>query len=94
MFDMNNLKQINDSLGHAAGDSAIQNFARMLRLSVPEHYFVGRFGGDEFLVILHHADASLLDTIIASLQGMSRILCKFPRNLCHIFPSMGPAVHR
>ena len=26
--------------------------------------------------------------------GMSRILCKFPRNLCHIFPSMGPAVHR
>lgn len=37
MFDMNNLKQINDSLGHAAGDSAIQNFARMLRLSVPEY---------------------------------------------------------
>lgn len=70
MFDMNNLKQINDSLGHASGDSVIQNFARMLRLSVPEHYFVGRFGGDEFLVILHHADASLLDTIIASLQGV------------------------
>ena len=68
MFDMNNLKQINDSLGHAAGDSAIQNFARMLRLSVPEYHFVGRFGGDEFLVILHHADASLLDTIISSLQ--------------------------
>lgn len=68
MFDMNNLKQINDSLGHASGDSVIQNFARMLRLSVPEHQFVGRFGGDEFLVILHHADASLLDTIIASLH--------------------------
>lgn len=61
MFDMNNLKQINDSLGHAAGDSAIQNFARMLRLSVLEYHFVGRFGGDEFLVILNHADASLLD---------------------------------
>ena len=29
-----------------------------------------------------------------SYMGMSRILCKFPRNLCHIFPSMGPAVHR
>lgn len=68
MFDMNNLKQINDSLGHAAGDSAIQNFARMLRLSVPEYHFVGRFGGDEFLVILNHADASLLDTIISSLH--------------------------
>lgn len=31
---LNNLKQVNDSLGHAAGDSMISNFARMLRLSV------------------------------------------------------------
>lgn len=68
MFDMNNLKEINDSLGHAAGDGVIQNFARMLRLSVPEHHFVGRFGGDEFLVILYHTDAIVLDTIISSLH--------------------------
>ena len=68
MFDMNNLKKINDSLGHAAGDSTIQNFARMLRLSVPEHQFVGRFGGDEFIVILHDADVQLLDEIIDSLH--------------------------
>lgn len=68
MFDMNNLKKINDSLGHAAGDSTIQNFARMLRLSVPEHQFVGRFGGDEFIVILQDADIELLDHIIASLR--------------------------
>lgn len=67
MFDMNNLKKINDSLGHAAGDSTIQNFARMLRLSVPEHQFVGRFGGDEFIVILYDADVQLLDEIIDSL---------------------------
>lgn len=68
MFDMNNLKKINDSLGHAAGDRMIQNFARMLRLSVPEHQFVGRFGGDEFIVILHDASIQLLDDIVASLH--------------------------
>lgn len=52
MFDMNNLKKVNDSLGHAAGDSMISNFARMLRLSVPDNQFIGRFDGDEFIVIL------------------------------------------
>lgn len=68
MFDMNNLKKVNDSLGHAAGDSMISNFARMLRLSVPAHQFVGRFGGDEFMVILSDAEVSDMNKIIATLN--------------------------
>lgn len=68
MFDMNNLKQVNDKLGHAAGDSMILNFARLLRLSVPEHDFVGRFGGDEFIVILSKSKPQQMDEIIASLN--------------------------
>ena len=68
MFDMNNLKKVNDSLGHGAGDSMILNFARMLRLSVPEDQFVGRFGGDEFMVILNHAEVSDLDKVLDNLN--------------------------
>lgn len=68
MFDMNNLKTVNDSLGHAAGDSMILNFARMLRLSVPEKQFVGRFGGDEFMVILNNSTPADLDKIIVALN--------------------------
>lgn len=68
MFDMNNLKKVNDSLGHGAGDSMILNFARMLRLAVPENQFVGRFGGDEFMVILNHAVISDLDKVIDKLN--------------------------
>ena len=68
MFDMNNLKQVNDSLGHAAGDSMISNFARMLRLSVPAHQFIGRFGGDEFIVILSDSEVSDMNKIIATLN--------------------------
>lgn len=68
MFDMNNLKQVNDSLGHAAGDSMISNFARMLRLSVPDNQFIGRFGGDEFIVILSDSEVSDMNEIIATLN--------------------------
>ena len=68
MFDMNNLKQVNDSLGHAAGDSMISNFARMLRLSVPDNQFIGRFGGDEFIVILSDSEVSDMNKIIATLN--------------------------
>ena len=68
MFDMNNLKKVNDSLGHAAGDSMISNFARMLRLSVPAHQFVGRFGGDEFIVILSDSEVSDMNKIIDKLN--------------------------
>ena len=52
VFDLNGLKQVNDHLGHLAGDALIENFASILRTSIPEQYFVGRYGGDEFLAIL------------------------------------------
>lgn len=56
MFDLNFLKKVNDELGHDAGDSLIKNFAMILRNNVPSHHFVGRFGGDEFIVIANGAD--------------------------------------
>ena len=51
MLDLNDLKVVNDTLGHDMGDLMIMNFARILRQTVPSKYFVGRFGGDEFIVI-------------------------------------------
>lgn len=51
MLDLNDLKLVNDTLGHEMGDLMILNFAKLLRKTVPLKYFVGRFGGDEFIVI-------------------------------------------
>lgn len=51
MLDLNDLKKVNDTLGHEMGDIMILNFAKLLRKVVPLPYFVGRFGGDEFIVI-------------------------------------------
>ena len=51
MLDLNDLKKVNDTLGHEMGDIMILNFAKLLRKVIPLKYFVGRFGGDEFIVI-------------------------------------------
>ena len=51
MFDLNNLKTANDTMGHSAGDRLVMDFARLLRSVIPDKDFVGRYGGDEFTSI-------------------------------------------
>lgn len=52
LLDLDGFKGLNDSRGHAAGDRALRRFGEILRHHVREHDFVGRYGGDEFLVVL------------------------------------------
>jgi len=54
-FDLNHLKQTNDTLGHAAGDALLTQFAKILLSHVRESDCVGRMGGDEFAILLSHA---------------------------------------
>jgi diguanylate cyclase (GGDEF)-like protein/PAS domain S-box-containing protein len=51
-LDMDNFKQINDSLGHAAGDAVLCQTARRLEHALRRSDIVGRMGGDEFLVVI------------------------------------------
>jgi diguanylate cyclase (GGDEF)-like protein len=55
-FDINDMKQVNDTYGHSAGDAAITHVAAALTGAVRESDVVGRLGGDEFGVILANAD--------------------------------------
>ena len=48
--DLDHLKHINDGIGHAAGDDAIQTVANLLRKASESNYVIGRIGGDEFVV--------------------------------------------
>ena len=71
VFDLNNLKKANDSLGHSVGDQLIANFARLLRGAIPAPHFVGRYGGDEFMAVIYGATE----------KGVEQILDKLHRNV-------------
>ena len=58
-FDVNNMKAINDTYGHPAGDAALHHVAYTLRKQVRDSDVVGRLGGDEFGVILYQVDADV-----------------------------------
>ncbi len=57
MFDLDHFKQVNDVHGHAAGDLVLSKMAAMLKESVREGDVVGRWGGEEFVVLLPHTDS-------------------------------------
>ena len=67
MFDLNNLKTVNDTMGHSAGDRLIMDFARLLRSVVPEKDFVGRYGGDEFMAVIYHTSKTEVEDLLKSL---------------------------
>lgn len=63
MFDLNGLKIVNDEQGHIAGDEFIKGFADVLKKSIRGQDFVGRYGGDEFVAVIHNADCNALAKI-------------------------------
>ncbi|MDY0132469.1 MAG: EAL domain-containing protein [Desulforegulaceae bacterium] len=54
-IDLNNFKNINDALGHLAGDKILYLVAKRLRASIPEQIVIARFVGDKFLILAPEA---------------------------------------
>ncbi len=71
MFDLNNLKKVNDFYGHEKGDELIQNFVLLLRHASDRKYFLGRFGGDEFIVIIQNCNEQMMEQYIGSVQSLT-----------------------
>ncbi|MBE7433199.1 MAG: diguanylate cyclase [Anaerolineales bacterium] len=57
MFDMDDFKKVNDTLGHAAGDDLLSQVARAALSQVRASDVIARYGGDEFIALLPHASA-------------------------------------
>jgi diguanylate cyclase (GGDEF)-like protein/putative nucleotidyltransferase with HDIG domain len=56
MLDVDHFKKLNDTHGHAAGDEVLKDVARIISQTVGELGFVGRYGGEEFCIILPEMD--------------------------------------
>ncbi len=66
--DLDDMKKINDTLGHREGDRALGDAAKLLKMSVRESDVVARIGGDEFAILAMDVDDVDAQEIIARLQ--------------------------
>jgi len=64
-IDVDRFKNINDSLGHSAGDDVLLEVARRLVAAVPAHASVGRISGDEFVILDPHTETATQAVVLA-----------------------------
>jgi diguanylate cyclase (GGDEF)-like protein len=73
MIDIDDMKGINDTAGHLAGDQALRRVGAALRAATRESDVVGRYGGDEFAILMSHTDLDgakrVGERILAELDG-------------------------
>src|SRR5215469_3540079 len=85
LIDVDNLKQINDRLGHAAGDLLLKQFAERLQRAIRGSDLAVRLGGDEFMVLLPECRSEEVRHVLARVEGLEveysgeRIPCQFSR---------------
>ncbi len=56
MADLDRFKRLNDSFGHEAGDTVLKKFAQIMKNNCRSCDMCGRFGGEEFVIVMTHAD--------------------------------------
>lgn len=84
IFDMDNFKLVNDTLGHPVGDKVLKKFSQLLNQSFKDIAFVGRIGGDEFVVFIYKE---------LSCEELSELLAGFIKLVKETFDQEYPDKH-
>ena len=90
-MDLDHFKQINDSKGHAYGDSLLVQVADRIQQLIPKNGYFGRFGGDEFIILLRAEKKNFFD-IRSTLRDIHRSFMQpfiLHEHTLYVTPSMG-----
>lgn len=93
-IDLDHFKQVNDTLGHGAGDELLQIVAKRLRATLRPGSVIVRLGGDEFLVLLDEHDRIAVEAIATRLVQAIEAPMRLADDLVHVSASVGLALHR
>ncbi len=92
--DLDRFKQINDTLGHTAGDNMLIYVAKLIKSEVGEDDFIARVGGDEFVIVSHVTEENN-EALSAKADGLIEKIRQpvpYQGHLCRVGASIGIAV--
>ncbi len=89
LFDLNKFKDINDNYGHLAGDTLLQQVAESLRGYITEPDFIGRLGGDEFIIIVHTREREKLESFCSAICELISERCALKAQSVRVSASLG-----
>ncbi|MGL5353154.1 MAG: diguanylate cyclase, partial [Clostridium sp.] len=78
MIDIDHFKKINDTYGHLFGDEVLVVLVRLIKETVKENGFVGRYGGEEFIIIIDNISLNVNDVINEISQKIQEIKWRYP----------------
>jgi diguanylate cyclase (GGDEF)-like protein len=93
LFDVDRLRDVNESLSHAAGDKLLAEVARRLRAFAPPAALVGRVGGDEFVVTLRSESSEAAAQLAVDLREQIRDPIMFGTLTLDVDTAVGVVVH-
>jgi diguanylate cyclase (GGDEF)-like protein len=92
MFDIDHFKNVNDTWGHQCGDQVLKEFAATIADNIRDVDQLGRFGGEEFILIMPESNRKVAAAISERLrQAIEKMILNLDGNITGITVSIGIA---